>query len=162
MKTLPEVEKAKRLMNEAMHWSVMKWLREKKNVRKIADQANAALDELSNRVERAWPANVRAAYEALEGHDADPPARRKTKEQTIDGRAVDGRDSNGRAAASRCRQADDAAIRARMLAEETFDRAERTLSPSLAREGCTKAILSWELKEKAIRLAENVVRLGTL
>ena len=41
MKTLPEVETAKQLMNEAIRWSVITWLREKKRVRKTADQANA-------------------------------------------------------------------------------------------------------------------------
>ena len=46
MHKLPEVEEAKALMNEATEWSVMKWLREKKRVRKVADQANAALDKL--------------------------------------------------------------------------------------------------------------------
>jgi hypothetical protein len=50
--------------------------------------------------------------------------------------------------------ADDAARRARMDAEETFDVAERQLSTSLAREGCKKAIHCWELHEKAIRKAE--------
>jgi hypothetical protein len=44
-----------------------------------------------------------------------------------------------------------------MDAEETFDEAERQLSTSLAREGCRKAIQSWELHEKAIRRAEALV-----
>jgi hypothetical protein len=41
-----------------------------------------------------------------------------------------------------------------MDAEHTFDEAERLLSTSLAREGCQKAIRSWDLHEKAIRRAE--------
>jgi hypothetical protein len=52
------------------------------------------------------------------------------------------------------KDADDAARRVRMDAEETFDEAERQLSTCLAREGCQKAIHSWELHEKAIRRAE--------
>lgn len=55
------------------------------------------------------------------------------------------------------KEADDAARRARMDAEKTFDVAERELSTSLAREGCKKAIHSWELHEKAIRKAETVM-----
>ncbi|MGZ4819106.1 MAG: hypothetical protein ACXVZJ_10800, partial [Terriglobales bacterium] len=52
------------------------------------------------------------------------------------------------------KKADDAAHRARMDAEDTFDEAERQLSTRLAREGCRKAIASWELHEEAIRKAE--------
>ena len=57
------------------------------------------------------------------------------------------------------RQADDKAYRAHMDAENTFDEAERLLSTSLAREGCQKAIESWNLHEKAIRLAEAGITL---
>ena len=52
-------------MTEAMRWSVMKWLREKKNVRKAADQANAALDKLNREVKERWPDIVKSAYSAL-------------------------------------------------------------------------------------------------
>ena len=55
MEKLPEVETAKALMTEAMVWSVMKWLREKKRVRKTADLANAALDQLSAVTRQRWP-----------------------------------------------------------------------------------------------------------
>ena len=55
------------------------------------------------------------------------------------------------------KEADDAAYRARMDAEETFDQAEKQLSTRLAREGCRKAIQSWELHEKAIRKAEALL-----
>jgi hypothetical protein len=44
-----------------------------------------------------------------------------------------------------------------MDAEETFDKAEKQLSTALAREGCRKAILSWDLHEKAIHKAEGVI-----
>ena len=52
------------------------------------------------------------------------------------------------------KEADDEAYQAHLDAEETFDRAEKRLSTSLAREGARKAILSWELYEKAIVKAE--------
>jgi hypothetical protein len=42
-----------------------------------------------------------------------------------------------------------------MDAESTFDEAEKQLSTALAREGCRKAIHSWELFEKAIHLSEG-------
>ena len=121
MDKLPEVETAKALMTEAVAWSVMKWLREKKRVRKTADQANAALDQLHQAVKDRWPDGVRAVY------------------------------------AKKVKEADDEAFRAHMDAEATFDEAEKLLSTSLAREGCRKAILSWDLHEKAIRKAEALI-----
>jgi len=44
-----------------------------------------------------------------------------------------------------------------MDAEATFDEAEKQLSTRLAREGCRKAIESWDLHEKAIRKAEALI-----
>ena len=41
MRKLAEVEDAKALMTEPMGWSVVKWLSQKKRVRKAADLANA-------------------------------------------------------------------------------------------------------------------------
>jgi hypothetical protein len=55
------------------------------------------------------------------------------------------------------KEMDDKAYCARMDAEKTFDEAERQLSTSLAREGCKKAIRSWNLYERAIREAEGLV-----
>jgi len=121
MDKLPEVETAKALMTEAVAWSVMKWLREKKRVRKTADQANAALDQLHQAVKDRWPDGVRAAY------------------------------------AKKVKEADDEAQRAHLDAEATFDEAEKQLSTRLAREGCRKAIESWDLHEKAIRKAEALM-----
>ncbi len=40
MRQLREVEEAKAVMREGMEWSVIRWLKEKKRVRKIADRAN--------------------------------------------------------------------------------------------------------------------------
>jgi hypothetical protein len=55
------------------------------------------------------------------------------------------------------KDADDEAWGARMDAEKTFDDAEKQLSTSLAREGCRKAIQSWDLHEKAIRKSEAMI-----
>ena len=141
MRKLPEVEEAKALMTEALEWSVMKWLKEKKRVRKTADRANDALDQLSKETKLLWPNELRSAYAALAQNTSrgDPP---------------DGAIPN---AVKQMKRADDEALRARMDAESTFDEAERQLSTSMAREGCRKAIYSWELHEKAIRMAERLI-----
>jgi hypothetical protein len=152
MEKIPEVEAAKTLMNEAVVWSVMKWLREKKRVRKTADQANAALDQLNRAVKDRWPDRVRVAYASLltQGSGNATISSQPTPAPPLI-------DPQSRLSAKKVKEADDAAYRARMDAEETFDQAERQLSTSLAREGCRKAIQSWELHEKAIRRAESLL-----
>jgi hypothetical protein len=140
MRKLSEVEEAKALMIEAVEWSVVKWLREKKRVRKAADKANDALDELNRQTKNTWNDELKAAYQSL----SNPAAAH---------RAADA-DSPAMVTAKAVKKADDAAYRAHMDAEETFDEAERELSTRLAREGCRKAITSWELHEAAIRKAE--------
>jgi hypothetical protein len=152
METIPEVESAKALMTEAVAWSVMKWLREKKRVRKAADRANAVLDQLNQGVKNCWPDGVSAAYEALVAQGSGKGA--VLSQSTSPSPAID---PQSRLSAKKVKEADDAAYSARMDAEETFDEAERQLSTSLAREGCRKAILSWELHEKAIRRSEALV-----
>ena len=153
MERLPEVETAKALMNEAMVWSVMKWLREKKRVRKTADQANAALDRASQSVRERWPDRIKAAYEALLAQAAASTTGRhqqKAQPPAIDPEAA--------LIAGRSKESDDEAYRARMDAEKAFDDAEKQLSTSLARDGCRKAIHAWDLHEKAIRQAEAIIR----
>jgi len=151
MEKMPAVEAAKALMTEAVAWSVMKWLREKKMVRKTADQANAALDQLNQAVKDRWPDRVRVAYQALIARAAIATVRTQQKppSELIDPQAL--------LIAKKVKEADDEAYRARMDAEETFDEAEKKLSTALAREGCRKAIHSWELHEKAIRKAEALI-----
>ena len=141
MRKLPEVEEAKALMTEAMEWSVMKWLREKKRVRKTADRANDALDQLSEETRSLWPAEPKAVYDAL-------------AKKTGSGSQADTETIN---VVKQVRKADDEAFRAHTDAENTFDEAERQLSTMMAREGCRKAIYSWELHEKAIRMAERLI-----
>ena len=65
MQKLPQVEGAKALMTEAQEWSVMKWLKEKKRVRKTADHANDTLDQLSKETKLLWSDELRTAYAAL-------------------------------------------------------------------------------------------------
>lgn len=142
MEKLLEVETARALMTEAMTWSVMRWLREKKRVRKTADQANAALDQLSEATRQAWPDRIKTIYEALVAQKR-PPLPVSNQEAML--------------IAKKLKESDDEAYRARMDAEETFDKAEKQLSTSLAREGCRKAIQSWDLHEKAIRKAQAVI-----
>ncbi len=151
MEKMPAVETAKALMTEAVAWSVMKWLREKKMVRKTADQANAALDQLNQAVKDRWPDRVRVAYKALIARTAIATVhtQQKPPSELIDPQAL--------LIAKKVKEADDEAYRARMDAEETFDEAEKKLSTALAREGCRKAIHSWELHEKAIRKAEALI-----
>jgi len=145
---LPEVESAKALMSEAMSWSVMRWLREKRRVRKTADIANAVLDKLSETTKARWDKGLKTAYEEIVGADELSSTGKHGKQisSTADRQLM--------ALAKRVKDADDEARRARLDAEKTFDDAERQLSTSLAREGCRKAIHGWELHEKAIRKAE--------
>jgi hypothetical protein len=146
MRKLPEVREARELMNEALDWSVFKWMFEKPRVRKTADIANDALDHLERSVKAQWCDQLKSAYAELtpkysrrnqKNHQAPQPVTPEVK-----------------LLAGKIKEADDAAHMARMAAESTFDEAERLLSVGLAQEGCEKAIHAWELQEKAIRKAE--------
>jgi hypothetical protein len=166
MLNLPEVEKAKALMTEAAaRWSVMRWIAEKKKVRKAADLANDALDALDESIKSSWSDELKAAYdefpptgikaESLLTHDKDQDkGKDKGKEKKIS------IDPEIRLLAKAIKQADEEAYRAHMDAEDTFDRAEKRLSTSMAREGSRKAILSWELHEKAIIKSKAAVDAG--
>ena len=148
MEKVPEVETAKTLMTEAVTWSVMKWLREKKRVRKTADQANATLDHLNQSTKNRWPDGVMAAYKTLATKAGNGMASGEHK-TVIDPQTL--------LTAKKVKEADDESYRARMDAEATFDEAEKQLSTALAREGCRKAIHSWELHEKAIQKSEALI-----
>jgi len=151
MQKLPEVQQAKELMNEAMEWSTFRWLLEKSKVREIADRANDALDRLDRTVKARWSVGAKATYKKLSAKMGAG-----TRRKQIDQQAPESTDPETELLLEKVAQADDAAERARMDAEETFDQAERQMSTGLAREGCRKAIHSWELHEKAIRRAEAV------
>ena len=134
MKKLIEVNEAKALMTEAIDWSVIKWLSEKKRVRKAADKANALLDSVEKEAQDSWSEELKEAY-------AKPGAATPETKHL----------------AMKLKEAHDAAINLRMQAEETFDKAERRLSTALAREGCHQAIKGWELHLEAIRRAEAAI-----
>ena len=139
MRKLEEVEQAKQLMQEAEHWSVMKWLAEKKKVRKAADRANDAHAQLEKEIKAQWSAELKSAYqEAATGKN-------------------NGSDAKLLQLAKKIKDADDEAYRVRMDAEATFDKAEKILSTSLAREGTRKAIACWELRDKALLKAEAAI-----
>jgi hypothetical protein len=148
-----EVESAKALMTEAMTWSVMKWLREKKRVRTTADQANAVLDDLSEKVRGLWPFSLRDQYERLRSESANckagPIGKHSSPNGTVSAQVLSD--------ALALKDADDSAHRARLDAEATFDEAEKRLSTALAREGCRKAIRAWELHEQAIRKSQQFI-----
>ena len=150
METLPQVERARALMNEAMAWSVMKWLREKKRVRATADEANAALDQLRQRIQDQWPNELRSEYTSMLSTKRSLAGRKQEPNQGTNGSFTP--------ALKNVKEADDDACAARMDAEKTFDDAEKQLSTRLAREGCKKAIFSWDLHEKAIKRAGALVQ----
>lgn len=162
MHKLPEVEDAKALMEDAIDWSVFTWLWEKKKVRQAADVANHVLDQLNRKIKASWSDETKAAYRELVEE-----SRRKGKKQNqakarpeISSQASERADSDLISLLKKVKDADDEAHDARMDAEATFDEADRQMNLSLAREGCGKAILSWELHEKAIRKAEAVAKLS--
>jgi len=144
MAKLPEVQQAKELMNEAMEWSTFKWLWEKQRVRDTADRANAALERFEKAVKAKWAEHLKTAYKSAAKHSGKTQVEKEAGDPLV------------MLLVERVLEADRAAHRARMDAEDTFDRAEKQMSTSLAVEGCKKAIHSWELREKAIRRAESV------
>ena len=143
MRKIPEVETAKQIMTEAQDWSLWHWLFEKRNVRKAADDANAALAAAEKKVKESWSADLQRAYAELSG------SKRRA------GRALD----PGLVETARIiKEMDDNAEQVRLEAEDIFDDADRRLSASIAREGTFKAIEAWILREKAIRKAEAAAR----
>lgn len=138
MPKIPEVDEARAIMTEAMQWSVMKWLTEKKRVRKLADAANLALDNAERELRNHWDPKLAAAYKSLSSEDKDhshPPEMLKL--------------------AKAIRHSHDQAHAIREEAEAIFDKAEKRLSTALARDGCKKAIEGWDEHEQAIRHSEK-------
>lgn len=157
MKKLAEVEDAKALMKEAMEWSMFKWLWEKSRVRRVADEANVALDNLNRTTKRKWSEEAKQAYRHLEAEKDHP--KRNGKQQASNAPGAGG-DAELVARLRRVKDADEKAHAARMQAEETFDNAEKQLSTGMAVEGCRQAIHSWNLHEKALREAEGLVEVS--
>jgi len=143
MKKIPEVEEAKEIMTAAQEWGVFRWLTEKRKVRLAADNCNDALARAEKRVIESWPDEMRAAYDEL-GAVANGKRRRGKK---IDADILE--------TVRKIKDALDDAERVRLDAEDIFDRADRALSTSMAKEGTARAIEAWEMREKAIRKAES-------
>ncbi|HVP64838.1 MAG TPA: hypothetical protein VMT82_08070 [candidate division Zixibacteria bacterium] len=150
MLNLKEVDQAKAIMIEAYDWSVMKWLGEKKRVRKAADLANAVLDALDQKLKDGWSDELVAAYCELGSVGDKAVAPRPSSMKPPASPEV-------RQLAKKLWQADSEAYIMRWKAEDTFDVADRRLSTSMAREGTKQAIASWDLHEKAIALSQEVV-----
>jgi hypothetical protein len=154
MQRLKEVEDAISLMQmAAADWSVLRWIAEKKKVRKAADKANEALDKLEKEVKEAWSNAWKAAYAELSAPAKSSERQHKGKAAVVDPEIAH--------FVKHVKEADDEAYRAHMDAEDTFAVAEKRLSTSKAREGARKAIISWDLHEKAIAKAQAGVRSNT-
>ena len=145
MKKITEVEEAKAIMTEAQDWGMWRWLMEKRKVRLAADSCNDALARAEKRVLESWPEEMRTAYEALAQEQTA-----KKRHQKIDAEMMD--------TVRKIKQALDDAERVRLAAEDIFDRADRALSTSMAKQGTFRAIEAWEMREKAIRKAEAAAR----
>src|SRR4051812_27938159 len=130
MQKLIPVEEAKALMREAVEWSVWNWLTQKSRLRSVADAAWEALEEQERRVKDQWSDDLKSAYR---------------------GRNSNHLDAGLKLAVQRVKEADEAWKVARILAEATFDEADRRMSTSMACDGAQQAIEAWELTEKAIR-----------
>ena len=137
MQKLSPVEDAKALMREAADWSVWKWLTQKSRLRSVADAAWEALEEQDRKVKAGWSEELKKAYQGRNSNHLDPDLK---------------------TAVQRVRAADEEWKTARILAEATFDEADRRMSTSMACDGARQAIEAWELTEKAIRRAESVAR----
>ncbi len=148
MRKIPEVEYAKALMTEAQDWSLWRWLLEKREVRRAADEANAALAAAEKKVKTAWNEDLKKAYAELAAQDSGK--RRRDGRNHVDPEALE--------SVKRIKEADEEAERVRLDAEATFDEADRRLNTSLARDGTFKAVEAWVLREKAIRKAEAAGR----
>ena len=146
MKKLAEVIEAKAIMSEAQEWGIWRWLTEKRKVRMAADACNEALSRAERDAIAAWPDDMQLAYEELA--QADGAKRRRGKKIDPDVREM----------VRKLKDALDEAERVRLDAEDIFDRADRALSTSMAKQGTVRAIEAWELREKAIRKAESAAK----
>src|SRR5271157_4697498 len=81
MRKLPEVQQAKELMNEAIDWSVFRWMIEKPRVRETADLANDALDRLEQTVKASWSDQLKAVSSELSGKASGVSRRRQKGQQ---------------------------------------------------------------------------------
>ena len=153
MEKLAAVEEARALFTVAKDWSILKWLTEKKRVRKMADTGTAALDEKEREVKSGWPEELRTAYAAVAppSDDADDPY--AAAEYEFMKQQAEGIPESLKEVARRVCEADRIATDARNKAERTFDEAERKMSASIARRGAEEAMEAYDVRYKAIEAA---------
>ncbi len=154
MQKLPAVEEARAVMKEGMEWGVLRWLSEKRRVRRIADAATAALDEADDKMKATWPESLKKAYREVELSfevNGNPKAKALYEKAVAEAKGVDPKIKE---LAQKVKEADDVAYDARMDAEDLFAEAERKLSISLTKQGAQRALETYDLREKAIRKAE--------
>jgi len=145
MKKIPEVIEAKALMTEAQEWGIWRWLTEKRKVRLTADNCNDALAQAEKNVIASWPEEMQTAYEVLVAEAEGKKSRKKVDPELLQ-------------SVRKIKEALDDAERVRLDAEDIFDRADRALSTSMAKQGTFRAIEAWEMREKAIRRAESAAK----
>jgi hypothetical protein len=155
MKKLEAVEEARTIMTAGTEWGVFKWLMEKRKVRGIADRATAALNEAEDKVKATWSDDLKRAYNYLATQDGDAAKGKRGAKAKGDSKSLD---PEVLAIAQKVFEADEAAERMRLDAEDTFAEGERRMSTDMAREGAGKALATYDLHEKAIRKAEAAAR----
>jgi hypothetical protein len=152
MAKIDTVEHAKATLANAVDWSILRWLAEKRRVREIADDGTAALDAEERRIKATWPEDLTNAYAALcppaDGDDFAAAEHEFVLQQ------AEHLPQPLKDLARRVKEADDEAFRARMAAEQMFDDAERRMSASMARRGAELAIEAYDLRYKALAEAE--------
>lgn len=149
MRKLSAVEEARVVMTEATEWGLWRWLLEKGRVQEIADRATDALAKADEKVKSGWSAELKAAYTELLDEEKPQRGHRRKEDGENNGIA-----EAGKLTAKQVKDAYDRGQRARVDAENTFAEAERRMSTDLARLGCKKALVSYDLRERAIRKAE--------
>jgi len=152
MKKLEAVENARAIMIQGMEWGVFKWLLEKPKVRKIADKATEALNNAEDSVKATWSDDLKRAYNYLATQDSEAGKKKGSKSKAEDF------DAEVLAIAKGVYDADEETETMRLDAEDTFAEGEKKLSVSMAREGASKALATYDLHEKAIRKAEAAAK----
>ena len=150
MRKLEAVEDARAIMTQGLEWGVFKWLMEKPKVRKIADRATEALNDAEDKVKATWSDDLKRAYNHLATQAAS-----KGKKASKDGGMFD---PEVLETARKVFERDEQTETMRLDAEDTFAEGERKLSVAMAREGAQKALATYDLHEKAIRMAEAAAR----
>ena len=154
MKKLEAVENSRAIMTEGLDWGVFKWLAKKPQVRRIADLATEALNNAEDSVKATWIDDLKRAFNYLATQEDEPSNGKKTK-----GKAVPKDiDPELLTIARGVFEADEETETMRLDAEDTFAEGEKTLSVSMAREGASKALATYDLHEKAIRKAEAAAK----